>query len=109
MAAPSDDGGMMDAECMYDACMSETIQVRNVPKKVHAELVRRAKAAGLSLNTYLLGEFERMARISRNEQLLRELHARPDAPKDPSKIDVVKAIREGREEQDRKWDRLLGR
>ncbi len=100
----------MDAECMYDACMSETIQVRGVPKKTHAELVRRAKEAGLSLNKYLLAEFERMTRVSRNAELLRQLHARPDAPRNgPTREQILKAIDEGREEQDAKWDRLYGR
>lgn len=89
----------MDADCMYDACMSETIQVRNVPKKVHAELVRRAKVEGLSLNKYLLGEFERMTRrSSHNAELLRLAHSLPG--KRPTTEEIVRAIREVRDDPD---------
>ncbi len=34
------------------------IQVRNVPDKLHRELIRRAKAAGLSLTDYIQGVLE---------------------------------------------------
>ena len=60
----------MLAFCMYDACMGEVIQVRNVPEDVHADLKRQAQEAGLSLNRFLLGEFERIARRGQNAELL---------------------------------------
>jgi plasmid stability protein len=37
------------------------VQVRNVPDDVHAELRRRAAAAGVPLSEYLLRELERIA------------------------------------------------
>lgn len=37
---------------MYTACMPH-IQVREVPDKIHAELVRRAEGAGMSLQQFL--------------------------------------------------------
>jgi hypothetical protein len=86
--------------------MSETIQVRGVPKKVHAELVRRAKLAGLSLNKYLLSEFERMTRVNRNAELFKLADALP-GPR-PTREQILQAIRDGREEQEQKLDRLYG-
>ena len=50
--------------------MAKTIQVRDVPEDVHAELRARAIAAGTSLSDYLLGELERVARRSRNAEVL---------------------------------------
>jgi plasmid stability protein len=46
---------------MQTACMA-TIQVRDVPDDVQAELVRRAKAAHQSLQQYLRGLLVRQAR-----------------------------------------------
>jgi len=50
--------------------MSKTIQVRDVPDDVHAELRARAAAAGTSLSDYVLGELERVARRSSNAEVL---------------------------------------
>ena len=50
---------------MHLACsvagMAKTIQVRDVPEDVHAELRARAAAAGTSLSDYVLGELERVS------------------------------------------------
>ena len=50
--------------------MAKTIQVRDVPEDLHAELRARAIAAGTSLSDYLLGELERVARRSDNAEVL---------------------------------------
>jgi hypothetical protein len=71
------------------------IQVRNVPKKVHAALVRQAEAAGMSLNSYLLNEFERLARRNRNAEILKRAHERPG--KRPTSEQIVRVIREIRD------------
>ena len=39
---------------MHNACMSNLIQIRNVPEDVHDRLKARAAAQGESLNTYML-------------------------------------------------------
>jgi plasmid stability protein len=39
--------------------MSKMIQVRNVPDRLHRELVRRARARGQTLTDYLQDVFER--------------------------------------------------
>lgn len=54
---------------MYPRDM-KTIQVRDVPDEVHSELRMRAAAAGTSLSDYVLGELERVARRSRNAEVL---------------------------------------
>lgn len=42
--------------------MSKTLQVRDVPDDVHAELRRRASAAGMSLSDFTRQELARLAR-----------------------------------------------
>lgn len=39
--------------------MSKMIQVRNVPDKMHRELIKRAKARGLTLTDYIQSLLER--------------------------------------------------
>ena len=73
----------MNEGCMYNACMAEIIQVRNVPKRVHAELTRQAKRAGMSLNAYLLGEFEQIV-------LLAVLRLGEDAYGVPIRLEIEK-------------------
>jgi len=43
-----------------NACMT-TVQVRHVPDRTHAALRRRAAAAGMSLQEYLLATLEELA------------------------------------------------
>lgn len=50
--------------------VSKTIQVREVPDEVHAELRARAAAAGTSLSDYVLAELERVTRRSDNASVL---------------------------------------
>lgn len=46
--------------------MSTIVQVRGVPDDVHDTLKRQAETAGMSLNRFLLAEFEAITRRSRN-------------------------------------------
>ena len=72
------------------------LQVRNVPDDVHAELRRRARAAGVSLSEYLLRELERTAaRPPIEEVLARSASRRLDI----SMADVVETIRAERPER----------
>lgn len=50
--------------------MAKTIQVRDVPDDVHAELRARAAAARTSLSDYVLQELERVTRRSSNAEVL---------------------------------------
>ena len=53
-----------------------TIVVRDLPGKVHAELVRRAEAAGQSLQQYLTGELTRLTLSPTVDQVLERISAR---------------------------------
>jgi plasmid stability protein len=72
------------------------LQVRNVPDDVHAELRRRAQAAGVSLSEYVLRELERVAaRPPIEEVLARSASRRLDI----SLADAVATIRAERPER----------
>ncbi len=72
------------------------LQVRNVPDDLHAELRRRARAAGVSLSEYVLRELERIAaRPPIEEVLARSASRRLDI----SMADVVATVRAERPER----------
>lgn len=75
--------------------MTKVIQIRDVPDDVHEALARLASANGLSLNRYVLGEFEKVARTSRNAEVFARAARRKG--KRPSRDEIVAAVREGRE------------
>jgi plasmid stability protein len=76
--------------------MSKMLQVRHVPDDVHAELRRRADAAGVSLSDYVLRELERVAaRPPMAEVFARSASRRVTL----SREDVVAAIRADRDER----------
>jgi hypothetical protein len=60
---------------MYYACMPH-IQVRDVPDAVHEELVRRAAAAGQSLQQYLAAQLSLMATTPTLEEVLDRIERR---------------------------------
>lgn len=60
---------------MHNACMP-TIVVRDLPAKVHAELVRRAEAAGRSLQQYLTAELKRLTLAPTVDQVLERISTR---------------------------------
>jgi len=79
--------------------MPKMIQVRNVPDRLHKELVRRARARGQTLTDYLQGILEReVARPEPREVFERILQREPvDLP-----VSAATLIREGRRERDRR-------
>ncbi len=60
---------------MHNACMP-TVVVRDVPVKVHRALVRRAEAAGKSLQQYLTAELTRLALAPTVDEVLGRISAR---------------------------------
>jgi hypothetical protein len=82
---------------MYDACMTQIIQVRDVPDDVHKILTKEAKKQGLSLNRFLLQELERMAGRYKNMEVLSRLSKLPRPRTGPT--DTVDLIRQMREEE----------
>ncbi len=49
--------------------MGVTIQIRNMPEDVHRKLKVRAAEAGMTLSSYLIKEFERVARIPTDAEM----------------------------------------
>lgn len=74
------------------------IQIRNVPTDTHRKLKARAAEAGMSLSDYLLRIVEKSALIPTEAEFKERLEKLP--PVNISSEEIVKAIREGREERD---------
>ena len=76
--------------------MAKNIQIRNVPDEVHEVYTRRAAAAGMSLQEYLLSDLsERAGRLSMDEAMAQiDRHRRGSTVRAE---DIVGAIREDRE------------
>ncbi len=60
--------------------MSKMVQVRDVPDQVHAELRRRAAAAGMSLSDFARIELTRLAQRPSVTELLNRAAARVSDP-----------------------------
>ena len=76
--------------------MAKTIQVRDVPDDVHAELRKRAAEASVSLSDYVLDELRRVASRSRNAEVLIRSSQRDWSL---SRQEIVEAVREGRNDR----------
>jgi plasmid stability protein len=76
----------------------KAIQIRDVPDDVHATLRVRAAQAGLSLSDYLLEELTGIARRPTAADVLARAAARQGGV---SRADIVRAIREARDDPDR--------
>jgi len=74
--------------------MPKMIQVRNVPDRLHAELLRRARARGETLTQYLEGVLEREVQRPLAEEVLKRIRARTKVELDRP---VAELIREDRE------------
>jgi hypothetical protein len=78
--------------------VAKNIQIRNVPDEVHEVYKRRAAAAGMSLQEYLLSDLtEHAGRLTMAESMARiASHARGGGSTVTMK-DIVEALREDRE------------
>ena len=85
--------------------MNKHVQIRNLPEALHKRLKIKAAAQGRSLSDYLREEMERLARLpTRDEWFAMVKQWTPvNLPAD----DIVNAIHEGREENDKIFDRLF--
>lgn len=72
-----------------------SIQVKDVPDDVHATLRRRATAAGMSLQEYLLGRFVDEARTPTLDEVLNRADGRAGGRAPMGK--AVKAVRAERD------------
>ena len=78
----------------YDALVT-SIQVKDVPREVHATLKRRAAAAGMSLQEYLLSRLVEDARTPTLDEVLDRAGGRAGG-----KVPLEAAVAEIRAERD---------
>jgi len=78
---------------MYYACMPN-VQVRDVPEKVHAELVRRAELAGQSLQQFLTSQLALIAATPTIDEMLERIERRSKGSL--SVASAIEAIKEQR-------------
>ena len=80
------------------------VLIRDLPPEVHAVLVRRAEAAGQSLQQYLVAELTRLANCPTMSELIEQINsrlrhesnqtARPNTKRGtPNRADIVGEIR----------------
>ena len=86
--------------------MSKMIQVRNVPDRLHRELVRRSKLRGQTLTDYVEDLLEREVSRPPAEEVFARIRSR--APVDIG-VSAAELIREEREERERHLHSLLTR
>lgn len=77
--------------------MSKMIQVRNVPDRLHRELVRRARKRGETLTHYVQGVLEREVERPLAEELLHRVRARSPVVLDQPVADTIREERAARE------------
>jgi plasmid stability protein len=75
----------------------KTIQIRNVPDEVHAELRVRAARAGMSLSDYALAELERKAAKPPIAEVLERARNRSGGLTRREIVDTIRAMRDDRD------------
>ena len=83
--------------------MPKTIQVRNVPERVHRKLKSRAAIEGLSLSDFVLREMEQLAERPTMKELAKRIASRTPVIYKRSPAEI---IREERARRDRAVARL---
>ncbi|GAA2033928.1 hypothetical protein GCM10009720_13100 [Yaniella flava] len=80
--------------------MPKVIQIRGVPDDVHDALAESARAKGLSLTQYMLGQLEHLARLPQiardNRATIRSIQKKVPDPVDRNTI--LSVLHEGRDE-----------
>jgi antitoxin FitA len=84
---------------MHNACMSNLIQIRNVPEDVHERLKERAATRGLSLNAYMLELIQCEVGTPSKAEIVARIRARGPLGR-PGGPSAAELIREAREERD---------
>jgi antitoxin FitA len=77
--------------------MSKMIQVRNVPDRLHRELVKRARSRGETLTQYVQGVLEREARRPLASEILERIRARTPVELERPIAELIREDRELRE------------
>jgi hypothetical protein len=79
--------------------MGVNMHIRDVDETTHAELVRRAEAAGMSLRAYVIDVLHRHTALPGLDTWLKEVRAAPPLPVDGP--DSVTLVAQGRRDADR--------
>jgi plasmid stability protein len=77
--------------------MSKMIQVRNVPDRLHRELVSRAKARGQALTEYIQDLLEREVARPPASEVFDRIESRPPVKLRRSAADLIREERASRE------------
>ena len=78
---------------MQNACMPN-VQVRDVPPDIHEALIRRAEAAGQSLQQFLVGQLAEIATTPTINEILGRIEQRPKGQLSATEaIDAIDAER----------------
>lgn len=73
------------------------IQVRNVPDRLHRELMRRARVRGETLTQYLQGVLEREAQRPLADEILQRVRARTPVRVDRPVAEIIRTEQNARE------------
>ncbi len=77
--------------------MSKMIQVRNVPDRLHRELIKRAKARGRTLTDYIQEVLEREVMRPPAEEVFGRISKRPSVGLEARASDLIRKERGARE------------
>lgn len=94
---------------MHIACYCHAvsaIQVKNVSPELHSRLRARARSEGRSLSDYVLDVLRRDLALPTMREWLAQLE-RDEPVADVSSEQIVRAIREGREQRDEQIERAV--
>jgi plasmid stability protein len=70
-----------------------SIQIRNVPPKLHRELKRRAAKRGVSLQEYLLGEITEIAETPTVDEVIDRMRRRDLKALQPTSAEILHELR----------------
>jgi plasmid stability protein len=87
--------------------MNKHVQIRNMPEETHRKLKIRAAKEGMSMSDYLRLEIEKLVSRPTVKEWLERVRSRE--PMTISVEDAVEAIRQEREQNDQKFDRLIAK
>lgn len=79
------------------------IQVRSVPERLHRELMRRAKAQGLTLTEYIERILEREVARPPAREVFARIASRPPVNLGRPAADLIREEREEREKRISRW------
>ena len=77
--------------------MSKTIQLRNVPDKLHRKLKARAAGAGMTLSDFVIREMQKIVAQPTYEEIRRRIVMRSVVKLDISAADLIREERDARD------------